>query len=191
VPAHLDGNKIAVRGAPCRFGCDRKFAAKLFLVDRNKPAASSRKRAENSERAMFGAVNELYDASGGFLSIGSLDAKERTIADAGDFVGTGAARRMDADHRRRAVELFVPFGRASQELAVAVAASDVRKHNRRQSASVTQPFAPPIDTAFIGQIPQHTLERGAIGILGAEGARNLPDADLAAAFTDERDKFLA
>ena len=48
-----------------------------------------------------------------------------------------------------------------------------------------------IDPAFIGQIAQHTLERGTIGILGAEGARDFADADLAAAFADEGDKFLA
>jgi hypothetical protein len=54
-----------------------------------------------------------------------------------------------------------------------------------------QPFAPPIDCPFIGQIAQHALERGAIGILGAEGARDFTDANLAAAFADEGDKFLA
>jgi hypothetical protein len=54
-----------------------------------------------------------------------------------------------------------------------------------------QPFAPPIDAAFSGQIAKHALERGAIGILGAERARDLANADLAAACADEVDKFLA
>jgi hypothetical protein len=98
---------------------------------------------------------------------------------------------MDADDRRRAVGLFVPLGRSGHELAVAVAAGDVRKNDRWQSAGVMQPFAVAIDPAFIGQIAQHTLERGTIGILGAEGARDFADADLAAAFADEGDKFLA
>jgi hypothetical protein len=140
---------------------------------------------------MFGAVDKLYDASCGFLPAGSLDAKERAIADAGNLVGAGAARRMNADDRGCAVDLFVPLGRPRQELAVAVTAGDVRKDDWRQSTGMMQPFAPPIDTAFIGQIAQHALERGAIGILGAERARNFPDADLAATFADEGDKFLA
>jgi len=56
---------------------------------------------------------------------------------------------------------------------------------------VMQPFAPAIDAAFIGQIAQHALERSAIRILGAEGARNFADADLTASFADEGDKLLA
>jgi hypothetical protein len=54
-----------------------------------------------------------------------------------------------------------------------------------------EPLAPAIDPAFIGQIAQHALERGAIRILGAERARDFSDADLAASFADEGDKFLA
>jgi hypothetical protein len=191
VSAHFDGHEIAVGGAGCCVCGNRKFAAELFLVDRNEPAAAARKRAENTERALFGAVDKFYDASARFVACGPLDAKERAIADAGDFVGAGVARRMDADDRRRAVDLFIPLGRPRQELAVTVAAGDVGKNDWRQSAGVMQPFAPPIDAAFIGQIAQHALERGAIGILGAERARDFPDADLAAAFADEGDKFLA
>ena len=98
---------------------------------------------------------------------------------------------MDANDRRRAVEFFVPLGRAGQKFAIAVAAGDVGENDRRQSAGVMQPFAPAIDAAFIGQIAQHALERGAICILGAERARDFADADLAASFADEGDKFLA
>jgi hypothetical protein len=191
VPAHLDGNEIAVGGARCRLGGNRKFAAELLLVDRNQPATAARKRAENTERAVFGAVDKFYDPCARFLSRGSLDAKERAVADAGDRVGAGVARCMDADDRRRAVDLFVPLGRAGQQFAVAVAAGDVGENDRRQSAGVMQPFAPAIDAAFIGQIAQHALERGTICIFGAERARDFADADLAAAFADEGDKFLA
>src|SRR5262249_51700575 len=136
VPAHLYGDEIAVGSACCGLGGNREFAAELLLVDRNEPAAAARKRAENSERAMFGAVDKLYDPSARLFARGSLDAKERAIADARDFVRAGAARRMDADHRRRALELFVPFGRASQKLTIAVAAGDVGENDRRQSAGV-------------------------------------------------------
>jgi hypothetical protein len=191
LPAHLDGNEITVGGAGGRVGGNRKFAAELLFVDRNQPAAAVRKRAENAERAMFGAVDKLYDPSACFVSGRPLDANERTVADAGDFVGTGPARRMDADDRRRAVGLFIPFGRAGQELAVAIAPGDVGKNDWWQSAGVMQPFAPPIDAAFIGQIAKHALERGAVGVLSAEGAGDFTDADLTAALADEGDKFLA
>ena len=58
-------------------------------------------------------------------------------------------------------------------------------------AGVMQPFAPPLDMAFIGEFAQHAIERGAVGILGAEGARDLARADLAAALADEGEKLLA
>jgi hypothetical protein len=140
---------------------------------------------------MFSAVDKLYNPSACFLGRRPLDAKECAIADACDFVGAGAARRLDADDWRRAMELFVPLGRARQKLAIAVAAGDVGENDWRQCAGVMQPFAPAIDPAFIGQIAQHALERGAIRILGAERARDLADADLAASFADEGDKLLA
>ena len=190
MPAHLDGNEIAVGGAGCRLGGNRKFTAELLFVDRNKPAAAARKRAENTKGAMLGAVDKLNDPSARFLSRGSLDAKERAVADTGDFVGAGATRRMDANDRRRTMEFFVPLGRAGQKFAIAVAAGDVGENHRRQSPGVMQPFTPALDPTFIGQIAQHALERGAICILGAERTRDFADADLAASFADEGDKFL-
>jgi hypothetical protein len=191
VPAYFDGDEITVGGARRRLGGNRKFAAELLLVDRNEPTAAARERAENPERAMFGAVDKLYDPSARLLGRGPLDAKERTIAYARDLVGAGAARGVDADDGGRAVDLFVPLGRPSQKFAVAVAAGDVGEHDRRQSARVMQPFAPAIDAAFIGQIAQHVFEYGAIGVLGAERAGDFADANFAAAFADEGDEFLA
>jgi hypothetical protein len=191
VSAHLDGNKIAVGGARCRLGGNREFAAELLLIDRNEPAAAARKRTENTERAMFGAVDKLNDPSARLFPRGPLDAKKRAVADPGDLLGAVAARCMDVDDRRRAMELFVPLGRAGQKFAIAVTAGNVGENDRRQRAGVMQPFAPAIDATFIGQIAQHALERGAICILGAEGARDFADADLAALFADEGDKFLA
>jgi len=90
VPAHLDGNEITVGGAGCRLGGNRKFTTELLFVDRNQPATAARKRTENTKGAMLGAVDKLNDPSARFLSRGSLDTKERAIADAGDFVGAGA-----------------------------------------------------------------------------------------------------
>ena len=48
-----------------------------------------------------------------------------------------------------------------------------------------------VDLTVVGKFAEHAIERGAIRVFGAEGARDLPDADLAAAFADEGDKFLA
>jgi hypothetical protein len=98
---------------------------------------------------------------------------------------------MDAEDRRRAVGLFVPFGWSGHEFAIAIAAGDVGNNDRGQSAGVMQPFAPPIDPPFIGQIAKHALEGGAIGVLGAKSARDFTHPDLAAARADELDEFLA
>ncbi len=150
-----------------------EFAAELLLVDRHQPAAAAGQAAENAEHAMLGAIDELDDAAAGLLVAGSLDADQRAVADAGDFARPGAARRGDADDRRRAVRLFVPFGRPRQKFAVAVAAGDVGEHDGRQRAGVMQPLAPAVDLTFVGEFAQHAVERGAVGILGAEGARDL------------------
>ena len=121
----------------------------------------------------------------------SLDPQQRAVADAGDFAGPRAAQRGNADDRWRAVGLFVPFGRPRQQLAVAVAAGNVGEHDRRQGAGVMQPLSAPLDVALVGELAQHALERRAVGILGAEGARDLARADLAGVLADEGEKLLA
>ena len=47
-----------------------------------------------------------------------------------------------------------------------------------------------MSTTF-GQFAQHVLERGTVGILGAEGAGDLAGADIAGALADEGEKLLA
>jgi hypothetical protein len=54
-----------------------------------------------------------------------------------------------------------------------------------------QSFTPPVDLTVVGEFAKHAVERGAIRIFGAEGARDLSNADFAAAFADEGDKFFA
>src|ERR1700733_9650365 len=54
-----------------------------------------------------------------------------------------------------------------------------------------QAFALAIDRARVGELAQHAVERRAVGILGAERARDLARADLAAAVADESDKLLS
>ena len=122
---------------------------------------------------------------------GALDAQQRAVADAGDFTRPGAARGGDVDDRGRAVRLLVPFGRPRQQFAVAVAAGDVGEHDRRQGAGAVQPLPVPFDMTAFGQLAQHALECGAVGILGAEGARDLAGADIAGALADEGKELLA
>ncbi len=42
-----------------------------------------------------------------------------------------------------------------------------------------------LDMAFVGEVAQHLLERGAVGILEAEGAGDFAGADLAGFLADE------
>ena len=143
LPRHLDGDEVAVDRAGGRVGRDRKFAAELFLVDRHQPAAAARQAAKNAERAVLGAVDQLDDAAAGLRLRPACSMRmQRAVADAGDFAGLGAARRYDADDRRRAVRVLVPFGRPRQQLAVGVAAGDVGEHHRGQGAGMMQAFAP-------------------------------------------------
>ena len=49
----------------------------------------------------------------------------------------------------------------------------------------------PLDVAVVGEFAQHVLELGAVGVLGAEFARDLAGADLAGALADEGEMLLA
>ena len=77
------------------------------------------------------------------------------------------------------MRLLVPFGRNRDQLAVAVALGDVGEHDGGQRAGVVQLLAAALDHAVVGELAQHALERGAVGVLQAEGARDLAHADLA------------
>src|SRR5271156_2542772 len=147
VAGDFNSDKIAVDRSGGRFGRDRKLPAELLLVDRHQAAAAAGKFAENAERAVLGAIDQLDDATGDFLT-GPFDANERAGGDVGN------------DHGR-------------------------------QRAGMMQPLALAIDLARLGKLAQHPVERGAVGILGAEGARDLARANLAAALADEGGKLLA
>ena len=53
-----------------------------------------------------------------------------------------------------------------------------------------QLLAAALDAAFVGELAQHALERGAVGVLQAEGARDLARADLAGLLADEGEQFV-
>src|SRR5580704_8006068 len=189
VARHLDSNEIAVHGG-CRCARrNRKFAAKLLLVDRNQAAAAIWKSAENAEHAVLGTVNDLDDASVCFFA-GSLNANEGTIAHAGCFAGFGAARRRDVDDWRLTMSLFVPFGRPRQKFAVAVTSGDVSKHHGRKGTGMMQPFASAVDVTFVGQLSQQTIEGRPVCVLGAERAGDLAHSYLAGPLSDEGQELL-
>ena len=60
-----------------------------------------------------------------------LGAGEHAVADAGDFNRPRFARNVQADARRFAMRLAVPFGRNGDQLAVRVALGHVGEHDRR------------------------------------------------------------
>src|SRR5271163_4612289 len=91
VAGDFNSDKIAVDRSAGRFGRDRKLPTELFLVDRHQAAAAAGKSAENAERAVLGAVDQLDDAAVDLVA-GPLDANERAVADAGHLAQPGAAR---------------------------------------------------------------------------------------------------
>ena len=188
---NLDGDQIAVLGAAGCIGRDVDFPAELFLVDRHQTDAAVRHAAENAERAVLGAVDQLDDAAARAVFVRVLDADERAVADAGHFAGLGAARRCKADNRGRAVRVLVPFRRPRQKFAVGVAAGDVGEHHRGQGAAMMHALAAVLDLTLVGEFAQHVPQRRPVGVLGAEGAGDLAGADLAAMFANEGEKFLA
>lgn len=71
------------------------------------------------------------------------------------------------------------------ELAVAVARGDVGHHNVGKGAGSVQLLMAALDNAVVGELAQHALERGAVGVLEPEGARDLAGADFAGLLADE------
>ena len=89
-----------------------------------------------------------------------LDAQQHAVAEAGGFAGLRFARHLDADFRRRAMRLLVPFVGRGDEVAVAVAGGDIGEHGRGQGAGMMQLLVPFLDCAFVGHVAQHALEFG-------------------------------
>ena len=116
VARYFDCDEIAVDRACRGVRRDREFAAELLLVDRHQPAAAAGKAAENPERAVLGAVDQLDDVPAGFLVARLVDADQRAVADAGDFARAGAAWRGDVDDRRRAMRLLRPIRSAAPKI---------------------------------------------------------------------------
>jgi len=117
---------------------------------------------------------------------GLLGAHQHAVVDAGHLARFGAPRRHDADFRRGAVRLFVPFGRHGDQFAVRVAARDVGHDDRRQVAATVELLALALDLAAVGEIAQQTFQLG-ISRLEAERARDLALADLPGTRGDERE----
>ena len=119
------------------------------------------------------------------LVAGLLDPQQRAVADAGNLVARRVAWNAHANLGRGAVLGLVPFGRQCDQLAVGIARGDVAEHDVGQGAGMMQLLAAALDAAFVGKLAQHALEVGAVGVLHAEGARDLAGADLAGMLADE------
>src|SRR5271163_994608 len=117
---------------------------------------------------MLGAIDQLDDASAGFFFGGLVDAKQRAVADTGDFRRPRAAHGGDMDDWRRAVSFFIPLDGSRHQFAVAVSASDIGEHDRRKAAGAMQPLSALLDMPAFGEFAQHALERRAVGVLGAK-----------------------
>ena len=63
--------------------------------------------------------------------------------------------------------------------------------DRGQGARLVQLLAALLDRALIGEVAQHALQFGAIGILQTEGARDLARAGFAGMVLDEGEQLLA
>ena len=152
---HLDRDEIAVLRVAGGARRDRQFVAEVLLVDRREPPAAAGLGAEDAEHPPFGAINQLDDARAVADRIAVfaalLDPQERTVADADRFARPRTPRHADADFRRRAVRLLVPFRRHRDQIAVAVAAADISEHDLGQLAGVLQLLAVFLETAFVGQ----------------------------------------
>ena len=147
--------------------------------------------AENAQHALLGMVDDLDDAAAvanAVVFFGFLDAQQHAVAEAGGFAGPRLARNVDADFRRRAVRLLVPFVGRGDEVAVGVARGHIGEHGGGQGARVMQLLVALFDCAFVGQFAQHALEFGAHGVFQAEGAGDFAGADFAGALADEGEK---
>jgi hypothetical protein len=183
----VDSDEVALLRAVDRCGRDRQFAAEALLVDRNEATAIARP-AKNAEHAVLRAVEHLDRVAAvvGTVAVGRfLDPHQRFVTDAGHFRGTRAARHVEADFRRLAVLLAIPFGGNGNQLAVGIAAGDVGEDDARERAGVVELLAALFDAAFVGEVAQHGFQRGAICVLEPEGSGDLAGADVAGFLADE------
>ena len=165
----LDRDEIAILRIAGRTRQDREFAADELLVDRREPTTAIRQLAEDSESALLCTVDELDDApgvaDGVAVGVRFLDPHQGAVANAGGFALPRLTRSEDADFWRRAVGLFVPFGRNREQFAVAVARDDVGHKHIRQRARWMQLLAAALDHAPVAEFAQHALKRCAVGVL--------------------------
>ena len=192
----LDRDQVAVLRVAAGAGGIASSRPSCFLSIGDEPAAAVRQRAEDAEHALLGAVDDLDDAARVWrIGIAVVAGSPRPAAARGRrrrrlSPGGALARDVHADFRRGAVRVLVPFGRHRDQFAVAVARGDVGDHDVRQGAGMMQLLAAALDRAFVGKLAQHALERGAVGILQAEGARDLAGADLAGLLADEGEEVV-
>ena len=103
---------------------------------------------ENAQHAVLGMIDDLDDTAAmanAVFFIGLFNSQQYAVADTGGFCRACLARQMNADFRCCAMRFLVPFVRCGNEIAVAVARSDVGKHCGGQGACMVQLLAPLFD----------------------------------------------
>src|SRR5215468_4637260 len=132
-------------------------------------------------RSMSLMTRPLWRIGSSFSPLSSTRSKARSPTPATSF---GRAWRP----MRTRILGAGPCSASSHSVGSAI--SDVAEHDGGQGAEVMQLLAAALDAALVGKLAQHALERGAIGILQAERARDLAGADLAGLLADEGEKVV-
>ena len=158
----VDGDQIAVLGVAGRARRDRELAPDLFLLDRRQPAAAARKAAEDAERALLSAVDDLDHAPAVADIVvrltGLLDPDQRTVVDAGGLAGLRAARRLRCGFSAAPRAPPRPIRSAPRSVRRRLAARDLGQHDRGEGAGAAQLAAAALDLAVVGKFAQHVLQ---------------------------------
>jgi hypothetical protein len=106
------------------------------------------------------------------------------------FEGSFRRLRDDEDFWARTRELFIPFGRFGDELAVVIARDDLESGDRRQLAGLADGAPCALELALFFERLEQALERDPVAAFDAEGARDLTFAHFPGAVLDEVDELV-
>ena len=106
-------------------------------------------------------------------------AHQRPVADAAERLARlRAARRLDPDAGRRAIDRLVPLDGDGDELPVRVAPDDVDEGDGRQRAALGRGPAAAFERALLDEAADEALQLDPVRALDREGARDLALAEL-------------
>ena len=188
---HLDRDQVAVRAsppAPAGIASSRPSCFLSIGSSRPPPPGAARKMPITRCLPRSMSLMTRPRVTDRLVLVAAvLDPQQDAVADAGDLVRPRAARNPNADLGGGAVLGLVPFGRNRDQLAVTVARRDVGDDDIGKRSWMVQLLAALLDAALVREFAQHGLERGAVGVLQTEGARDLARADFSGLLADEGD----